>query len=206
MCFSPFQMTQSPGERFRGWMLTCCASKKTTESGGTERVSQTLPPMTGAVADDGVAADDGRVGVDGDVVANGRMPLAADGRSLFITLDVLGEAAGDEADALVKPHAVADLRRAADDHASAVIDEKMRADVGAGMNVDAGAAVRPFGHHAGQEGDAFLVQDMGETEDCDGLDTGIGENDFLLARRRGIALIGGLDIGSGFGCELPGAG
>ena len=73
------------------------------------------------------------------------------GVALLVALDVLGQAARDQSDALVKPHAIADVGRAADDHAGAVIDEEVGADVRAGMQVDAGAAVRPFGHHAGQE-------------------------------------------------------
>ena len=149
----------------------------------------------GAVADDRVAADDGRVGVDGHVVADGGMPLAAERLALLIALDVLGQAARDEADALVKAHAIADLRRAADDHAGAVIDEEMGADFRAGMQVDAGAAVRPLGHHARQKSDAHFVQDMGHAKDGHRLDAGIGEHDFLLAGRGGIALEGGLDVG-----------
>ena len=121
--------------------------------------------------------------------------LPPSGHALLIALDVLGQAARDQADALVKPHAIADLRRAADDHAGAVIDEEVGADFRAGMQVDAGAAVRPFGHHAGQESDAQLVQHMGHAKDGDRLDARIGQHDFLLAGRGGIALEGGLDVG-----------
>ena len=45
----------------------------------------------------------------------------------------------------------ADLGCLADDHARAVVDEKMAPDLRSGMNVDPGAAVRPFGHHARDE-------------------------------------------------------
>ena len=96
---------------------------------------------------------------------------------------------------MVELHAVADLAGLADDHAGAVIDEEVGSDRGAGMDVDAGAAVGPLGHHAREERDILAVEQMGDALDGDGLQTGIGEDDLLETARGGIARIGGLDIG-----------
>ena len=48
-----------------------------------------------------------------------------------------------------------DFRRLANDYAGAVVDEEMRADLRAGMNIDAGAAVRPLGHDARNQAALF---------------------------------------------------
>lgn len=109
---------------------------------------------------------------------------------------VLGEAAGAEGDAVVEFHGVADAAGLADDDAGAVIDEKVRADPGPGVDVDPGAAVGPFGHHAGDEGDALAEEDMGGALDGDGLDGRVGNDDDLDAGGGRIALVGGLDIGA----------
>ncbi len=64
-----------------------------------------------------------------------------------------------------------------------------------GMDVDAGAAVRPLGHHARDERNALAIQHVRDPLDRDGLQSGIGEDDFIGALRRGIAFVGGLDVG-----------
>src|SRR4029077_9964055 len=58
------------------------------------------------------------------------------------------ERARDERHALVKFHVRPDLRCLANDHAGAMVDEKVRTDLGARMNIDPGAAMRPLGHDA----------------------------------------------------------
>jgi len=58
------------------------------------------------------------------------------------------KAAGAERHGMVKFHPRADLSRFANHHAGAMVDEKMRSDLGAWMNVDPGAAVGPFSHDA----------------------------------------------------------
>jgi len=149
----------------------------------------------GAISYDRIAADNGRVRVDRDVIADGGMPLAAEGVALLIAFDVLSEAARDQPDALIKTHAIADFGRASNHHAGAMIDEEMGADFRAGMQIDAGAAVRPFGHHPGEKGNIRFVENMGHAKDSDRLDAGISKHDLLLARRGGIALKGSLDVG-----------
>ena len=189
------QMTQSPFAALARMDADLLRLEDDDRIGRNRAGQPDVAADDGAVADDRVAADDGRVGVDGDVIADGRMPLAAEGVALLVALDVLGQAARDQTRRPGKADAVADFRRAADDDAGAVIDEEMGADVRAGMQVDAGAAVRPFGHHAGQKSDAQFVENVGHAEDGDRLDARIGEDDFLLVRRGGIALVGGLDVG-----------
>ena len=147
----------------------------------------------GLRADDGFAAEDGGVGIDGHVIADVRMTFAALADASGI---VLGEAARAEGDAMIEFDVTADAAGLADDHAGAVIDEKVRADARAGMDVDAGAAVRPFGHHAWQDGCASGVEHMCQALDGDGFDERIGENDFLAEKRGGVALIGGGDVGA----------
>jgi hypothetical protein len=53
---------------------------------------------------------------------------------------------------VIKLHVVADVARFADHHAGAVVDEEMRADAGPRMDINARAAMRPFGHHARHHG------------------------------------------------------
>src|ERR1700722_3983921 len=142
-----------------------------------------------AGADDGFAADDGGVGVDGDMVFDRWMAF------LPVQLLSAGERASDEADALIHFDVAADLGGFADDRAGAVVDEKVRADLRAGMKVDAGAAMRPFRHDAGDEGDVLEVKLVREALDGDGLDEGVCDDDFLFAERGGVAFVGGFDVG-----------
>ena len=63
-----------------------------------------------------------------------------------------------------------------------------------GMDVDAGAAVGPFGHHAGNQRDFQPVQQMGQAIDGDGLQPRIAE-DHLVQRVAGrIAVVGRLHV------------
>jgi hypothetical protein len=52
---------------------------------------------------------------------------------------------------LINTHALADDRRFADDDAGAVIDEKVRSDVGAGMNVDPRLRTGNVGNQTGNQ-------------------------------------------------------
>ena len=69
------------------------------------------------------------------------MPLRA---AHQIAVAVGGEAQRPERHALIELHVVADLARLADHHAGAVVDEKMLADLGARMDVDARSANGPI--------------------------------------------------------------
>src|SRR6478735_3037562 len=93
-------------------------------------------------ANHSVAAHDRGSGVNADAVFNR-------GVAFFPTQRLsCPERARDERHALVKFHVRPDLRRFANDYASAMVDEKMRANLRAGMNINPGPAVRPLGHDA----------------------------------------------------------
>jgi hypothetical protein len=141
-------------------------------------------------ADAGIAAENRGAGIDGDIILDGGMPLRA---AQFLST---GGGARAKGDAVVDFNAVADDTRLADDNARAVIHEKGDADFGAGMDIDAGAAVCPFSHHAGNERDAQLVEDMGDAVDGKGFKAWISEDDLLDTGGRGIS------IESGFGVFL----
>ena len=90
----------------------------------------------------------------------------------------------------------------ADDDAGAVVDEEMRSDGGAGMDVDAGDTVGIFGHHAGENGDAHGIELVGDAEDADGFKRRIGQHDLVRAFRGGVALVSGLYVRFQRGLDL----
>ena len=142
-----------------------------------------------AAADDGFAAEDGRAGIDRDVVLDGWVAL--------FSLEQLaaGGRARAEGDAVIELHVVSDHAGFADHGAGAVIDEKVRTNFRAGVNVHPGAAVRPFGHDAGDKRDFAEVQFVREALHGDGLDERVGDDDFVLAQRGGITVERGLGVG-----------
>ena len=87
------------------------------------------------------------------------------------------------------------MARLADDDAGAVVDEEVVADRGAGMDVDAGAAMGPLAHHARDERDRELVQQVGEAVDGDRLQAGVAKDDFGGRFARRVAVVGGLHVG-----------
>lgn len=140
-------------------------------------------------ADDCFTTDDRCAGVNGDMVLEGGMA--------FLTAQLLtsGEGSGDQADALVHFHVVADEGGFTDDGAGAMINEEMGPDSGARMQIHSGAAVGPFGHDSGDEGDFAQVQLMSHSLDGDGFDEGVRDDDFLLAEGGGIAVVSGFGVG-----------
>ena len=106
---------------------------------------------------------------------------------------VLLKTAGTERDRVIKLNARADLRRLTDDYPSTVIDEKVFTDFCAWVNVDSGTAVRPFGHDARYQRH-LLVKEMRHSMNGNRFQRGISENDFLIASRRRIAFVGGVDV------------
>jgi len=143
----------------------------------------------GAGADEGFSAEDGGAGVDGDIIFEGGVSFGAAKR--------LAAAGGEsaECDALVDLDVFADDRGFADDDAGAVIDEEEFVDGGAGVDVDAGDAVGVFGHDAGDEGDLEAMEFVGDAEDGDREEAGVGEDDFIGIGGGGVAVEGGLNIG-----------
>ena len=89
----------------------------------------------------------------------------------------------------------ADGRRFPDDGSRAVVDEEVGPNRCAGMEIDPGSAVRPLGHHAGNEGDVAQVKLVGQALGSDGLDERVGDDDLLFAQGGRVTLEGSLDIG-----------
>ena len=66
--------------------------------------------------------------------------------------------------------------------------------VAPGMNVDAGAAVGPLGHHPRNERHVQLVQHVGQPIDGDRLEARIAEDHFVERLARRVAVVGGLHV------------
>src|SRR4029077_18644038 len=75
-----------------------------------------------------------------------------------------------------------------------MINEKIRTDRRARMDVNAGATVRPLSHHSRDDRHASSVQSMRDALNGDCFDEGIGKNDLLPVHRGRIAFVGGFYI------------
>jgi hypothetical protein len=106
----------------------------------------------------------------------------------------LGDRQGAQGDALVELHVVADDGRLADDDAGAVVDDHGVAQRRAGVDVDAGPLVRPFGQHARQERHAQFVEAVGDAVDGDGEEAGVGQDHLVDALGRGVAALDGRGV------------
>ena len=76
-----------------------------------------------------------------------------------------------------------------------MVDEKVRANVRAGMEVDSGPAVRPLGHDAWDERHATSVKLISHPLHCNRLDKRIGHHNLLMAECGGVAGVSGLNVG-----------
>ena len=85
----------------------------------------------------------------------------------------------------------------ADHDAGAVVDEEARADLGAGVDVDAGAAVRELGDDAREQRHAELVELVREAVVDHGGEAGKREDHLVDAARGGVALEAGARVGIG---------
>ena len=93
-----------------------------------------------------------------------------------------------------------------DDDAGAVVDEEPGADLRAGVDVDARDLVGIFRHHPGQDGHPHLIELVGDAENADGLESGVGEHDLVCALGRRVAPVGGFHVlvqGGLDGGQLP---
>src|SRR6185503_6309713 len=138
-------------------------------------------------ANHSVAAHDRGSGVNADTVFDR-------GVAFFPTQRLSGpKRARDERYALVKFHVRPDLRRLANDHSSAMIDEEMRADLRTWMNIDSGAAVCPLCHDAGNQRN-LSVEQVRHSINGDRLQRRISEDDFLVSRSSRVPFVSGVDI------------
>ena len=146
-------------------------------------------------ADDCTAAQNGRAGVDGHMVFDGGMTLLA--------TETLTAAGGERAqgNALVDLHVIANSGGLTDDDAGTMVNEEILAHSGAGVDVDTGNGVGMLGHDSGQHGNPHGVQNVGQTVDSDGIQTGIAVDDLIHAESRGVALEEGFHVGLGNGTD-----
>ena len=139
--------------------------------------------------DDGFAAEDCGAGVDCHAVFDGGVAFAA---AEFLHARGRLRAEGD---AVVDFHIVADDGSFSHHRAGAVVDKKVGADFCPGVQVDAGATVRPLTHDAWDQCDVLLVKFVCHALDCDGLDERVGDDHLLVADCGGVAGVGRLDVG-----------
>ncbi len=144
----------------------------------------------GARADDGVSAEDGGSGIDGHGILKGRMTFGSAER-----LAAAG-GAGAEGHTLINFDMLPDDRRLSDDDPRAVVDEKIIADGGPGVDIDAGEIVGVFRHDARNQRHLGLVKFVGDSVDADRKKAGVGENNFIRVRSGRVALKGRLHISS----------
>ena len=96
---------------------------------------------------------------------------------------------------VIQLHPLPNVAGLADDDSGPVIDEKMRADLCAGMNVDPGARVGPLRHEPRNERHFSFVKQMRHSLDRDRFDRRIRNDDLLVTRRSWIAFVGRVNIG-----------
>ena len=121
----------------------------TSEFGATLSMMNTLPPM---VLPAPMTVSPPRMvapGIDRHAILDGRMP--------FLAAQLLSAGRGfrPQRHAVIHLHVIADDRGFAHDRAGAMIHEEVRADLRAGMQVHAGARVRPLAHDARNERHIF---------------------------------------------------
>src|SRR6185503_12305685 len=134
-----------------------------------------------------------RVRADARVVADGEaaedLGAAADDHALpqgGMTLRTALERSAAERHALVDGAAVADLRGLADHHAHAVIDEHARAELRAGMDLDAGDKAAEVRSKAPEQAQVVLPEPARDLVDPDRVQAGIAEQDLARAARRRV--------------------
>src|SRR5438876_6526850 len=98
-----------------------------------------------------------------------------------------------ERDAMIKFHARTDFGSLADYDAGPVIDEEMRSNFCARVDIDSGAAVCPFGHDARYQWH-LVVQQVRHSVNGDRFQGRISKNDFLVAFRRRITFVSCVNV------------
>src|ERR1700694_1627904 len=101
--------------------------------------------------------------------------------------------------ALIKSAVTTDLRRLAENHAHAMIDEDARGDARAGVNLDAGKEAHDIREHAWDERDSPTVQRVDKAVREHRVKAGICQQYFEPVDRSGVAF----ENGSPVGLNLP---
>src|SRR5437899_3079319 len=111
----------------------------------------------------------------------------------YFAVFVLLKSARTERDRVIKLNARADLRGLTNYHAGAMVDEKMRANLRARVDVDTGAAVRPLSHDARNQWH-FVVKQMRHSINGDRFQRRISENDLFVAFRSRIPFVSSVNV------------
>ena len=77
----------------------------------------------------------------------------------------------------------------ADDDAHPVVNDQAAAELGAGVDLNAGDVAGQLGVQAGQEGKVVTVEPVGDAVEDDGVDAGVEEKDLQLAAGGRVALL-----------------
>ena len=93
-----------------------------------------------------------------------------------------------ERDPLIQFDMVADRAGLTNHHTGAMVDEKVVADRGPRMDINAGTSMGPFGHHPRNERNPKPIQFMGQAINRHRFQTRIAENHLVQALHRGIAI------------------
>ena len=107
---------------------------------------------------------------------------------------ILLETARAQCHGVIQLHARADVTRLAHDDARPVIDKKMRTDFCAGMNVNSGPRMRPFGHEARNQRHFPFIKKMRHALNRDRFYRRISHDHFLVTGRGRISFVGGVDV------------
>ena len=126
-------------------------------------------------------AEDLRAGADDDVVANGRVTLAAAGPR------------DPERHLMIKVAIIAHLGGFTDDDAHAMINDEAAADDGGGVDFDAGQPAREVRRKPPQKIEVMSPQPMRQAMPHDGMHARVAEQDFKIGTRRWVALAIGPD-------------
>ena len=102
---------------------------------------------------------------------------ALDGVAIVVEVETLGS----ECHTLINLHIVADDGRCADNHARAMVDGKIVANLSPGMYVDAGFGVCHLANHTRNHGHSKAEQRVGNAVVADGLDGRITSSQLTAA-------------------------
>src|SRR5208337_5148805 len=140
-----------------------------------------VTPDDAVMSNSCMAPQDGGVGVNGNMILEVRVPLILL-PSTKLTLFILSKRIEcSQGHTVVKSHPSADGGGFADHHARPMIDEERLANRSAGIDIDAGVAVRHLGHHTGEERHSHQVEPVRQALHGNGLHARVAEQNLLMA-------------------------
>ena len=140
---------------------------------------------------DSNATEDGSIGINGDVVLDDGVAR----HIKYVAVGIVLEALGTKGNTLVKGDVVADDTRLADDDTSAVVNGKVFANTGTGMDIDTGLGVGLLGDDAWQNGYLHEVKCMSDAVVGHSIDDRIAEDDFTIGLGGRVTVEHGLNVG-----------